>query len=333
MRVLLVTEVAISRPGGVETHLRELARGLLTLGHDVDVMGPRDALPGVHWVDAPSAAHDVVHDHSTSLARGVALDRRYVRTLHFCTRAKMDVYVRRGRLRTLANPGNWHDVIEERAAAKRPGRVVAVSARVRDDFARWHRLDPARAHVIPNGAAFASARTPRGALRARWGIPLDAPVLLTIGRQDFVKGYDLLARAWRAASLPPHALWVTVGGARSSRHEGRLVTGPLPQPEVADWVHAADLGALPSYYEGCSLALLEMLAGDLPVLAANVGNAAEVIRSPAHGELLAHEPARWAEALTLRLRPRTAPRAALLDDSFRWERIAERIAAVYAGGA
>jgi len=329
MRVLLVTEVAISRPGGVETHLRELANGLLALGHAVDVLGPRDALPGVRWVDAPGAGHDVVHDHSTSLDRRVALDRRYVRTLHFCTRAKMDVYLGRGRLRTLANLGNWHDVIEERRAARRPGRLIAVSARVRDDFARWHGLDPARAVLIPNGASFAAATTPRVALRARWGIPPDAPLLLTIGRDDYVKGYDLLARAWRDAKLPAGATWVTVGGAREERAEARLVTGPLPQPEVADWVHAPDLGALPSYYEGCSLALLEMLAGGLPALAADVGNAADVIRSPAHGELLRHEPAAWAGALSRRLHPRAGADAPLLDESFRWSRIAERVAGVY----
>ena len=50
-----------------------------------------------------------------------------------------------------------------------------------------------------------------------------------------------------------------------------------------------DAFALPSYYEGCSVALLEMLAGGLFTLAHDVGNAAEVIRPGANGEIVPRE--------------------------------------------
>jgi len=89
-------------------------------------------------------------------------------------------------------------------------------------------------------------------------------VLLTIGRDDFVKGFGLFARAWTGSgAAKAGAVWVTVGGAAKAGTGSRIITGPVSLQEVVDWIHAADFGALPSYYEGCSLALLDMLAGGL----------------------------------------------------------------------
>src|SRR5262249_23249410 len=142
----------------------------------------------------------------------------------------------------------------------------------------------------------------RSALRARFGIGDGVRVLLTIGRPDFVKGYDLLARVWpdvqaRSKRVGHEALWVTVGGEALSYVPGRLITGPVPHQEVVEWIQAADAGALPSYYEGCSVALLEMLAGGLYALAHDVGNAAEIISSDAIGRILPPRAEAWAEAL------------------------------------
>src|SRR5204863_8022030 len=105
--------------------------------------------------------------------------------------------LRIGRVRTLANLGNWRGLLDERASVRGPGRLIAVSQRVADEFTRHHGLDPRRARVVSNGASFDPPREERASLRARHGIAPDAPVLLTIGRADFVKGYDLLGRAWR----------------------------------------------------------------------------------------------------------------------------------------
>jgi glycosyltransferase involved in cell wall biosynthesis len=257
-----------------------------------------------------------------------------VRTLHFCVAAKMEVYVRMGRLRTLANLANWRAVAEERRDCRRAGARIAVAERVRADFARWHGLDPAAARVIPNGVSFTPPREGPSALRARYGISDRAPVLLTIGRDDFVKGYGLLARAWAGSGATERGgVWVTAGGAAPRRAPGRVVTGPVPHREVCDWIHAADLGALPSYYEGCSVALLEMLAGGLVSLAHDVGNAAEVIREPSHGRILPPSAPAWAAAIGTGLARRPGPRAPLLGPTFGWPAIAAAVEDVYRGVA
>ena len=331
MTVLLLADIDLSLPGGLETHVRGLAAGLTTRGHAVEIYTRSGSLPGFPTTDRiEPTRYDVIHYQGGLWPRGLAPGPRHVRTLHFCVAAKMETYVRMTRLRTLANLANWRAVAEERRGCRWPVRMIAVAERVRRDFARWHGFDPSRAQVIPNGVGFDPPQESRSSLRARHGIPEDARVLLTIGRDDFVKGYDLLARAWeRSGAAGRGHTWVTVGGAAPVRATGRLVTGPVPHREVVDWIHAADAGALPSYYEGCSVALLEMLAGGLFALSHDVGNAAEILATPDVGRILPRSETAWTSALREALERVPGPRAATLSPEFGWSSISERTEAIY----
>jgi glycosyltransferase involved in cell wall biosynthesis len=244
----------------------------------------------------------------------------------------MEAYVRLGRLRTLANPGNWRGLADERAAARRLGRFIAVSERLRGELVRFHGLDPARSTVIPNGVGLARAGAGRGEWRAGHGIPEDLPVLLTIGRRDFVKGHALLERAWRrlrGAGLD--ALWVRVGDDAPSKEPGLWTTGPVPHDEVREWIAAADVGAFPSHYEGCGIALLEMVAGGLYALTHDVGIAPDAIGDGGRGELVPPRESAWVAALARALAPRR-PRTAGLPPDYGWDAIAARVEAVYREG-
>ena len=331
MKVLLAAGVDLSLPGGLETHVRELALALTERGLEVEVFGRPVPHPPFRMVDRiDPGRYGLIHDHT---ANGLAVPFArppLVRTLHFCVAAKMATYVRIGRLRTLVNPANWRAVGVERARARSGTAVIAVSERVRREFARWHGCDPARVTVIPNGASFAPPGEPRERVRARHRIPADAPVVLTIGRDDFVKGFDLFARAWeRSGAASRGAVWVTVGGRGPRRSGSRLVTGPIPPREVVDWIHAADFGAFPSHYEGCGVALLDMLAGGLYSLTHDVGIAPEVIRPAENGEILERRVAAWAAAIA-RLAadpPGRVDRG--LDPGYGWRAIAARVETVY----
>jgi glycosyltransferase involved in cell wall biosynthesis len=337
--VLLVHGGDVSAPGGLETHVRELARHLAKRGHAVTIQGrPLRYPPFTMTESGDASSFDVIHHHTGAWRTGRGARARAdgpraapaVRTLHFCTAAKMALYVRRGRLRTLVNPGNWRAAADERAACRSTARLIAVSRRVREECARFYGLDPTRATVISNGASFAPPTLTRETLRRRHGIGPDAPVLLTIGRADFVKGYDLLGKAWeRVATAPRRAIWVSVGGRRPKRESDRLVTGPVPHGEALDWIHAADFGALPSLSEGCSVALLEMLAGRLYTLSHDVGNAAEVIRSSANGEIVPQRLDAWVEALGRLVAKPPARPAEGLDPAYGWDSIASQVEAVY----
>lgn len=340
MKILLHAGVDLSLPGGVETHLRELTRCLTARGHEVDLYArPVPYPPFATVAHFDPARYDVIHDHGYEWPRGLDVGGRYVRTLHFCVAAKMETYVRLGRLRTLANPANWRARAKERAAIRRQGRVIAVSARVRDEFARHHGLDPTRATVIPNGVLFRKPARGRAAWRAANDIAPETPVLLTIGRRDFVKGTALLARAWEEVrARVPDALWIEAGGDAREAGPGRRTTGSISHEDVLEWIAAADVGALPSYYEGCSVALLEMLAGGLPSLAHDVGNAAEVIAPGSNGAIIPREVGAWATAIVdwfRRPRPAGASisRAPSLGPEYGWESIAERVERVYMAAA
>jgi len=335
MRVLLLADVDLHLPGGLETHIRGLATGLTARGHAVEVCGRTAPPAGLSGVErAEVSRYDVIHYQGGPWPRGLNSGERYVHTLHFCVAAKMETYVRMGRFQTLANVGNWRAVAGERAGCRRRGRMIAVAERVRRDFARWHGFDPSRATVIPNGVGFDTPQVARETLRSRFGIGDDVRVLLTIGRPDFVKGYALLARVWpgvqaRVKSAGHDAVWVTVGGEALSYVAGRLITGPLPHQDVVDWIHAADVGALPSYYEGCSVALLEMLAGGLYSLAHDVGNAAEIIASDAIGRILPPRADAWARALPTALARARGARVPALPAEFGWPSILDRTEAIY----
>lgn len=330
MRVLLYAPFPLARSGGVETHVRAVATGLMARGHQVEIFGTPASLPPFHMVSRlEPARYDVVHQHGGVWPHRVPPGPHFVRTFHFSVAAKMRRYLGLGRLRTLANLANWMALADERAATRRARALIAVSGKLADEIARFHGVARERIHVIPNGACFDPPVESRAALRARYGIAQDVPVVLTIGRRDYVKGYDLFEAAWRAARFAK-GLWVQVGGRRRMGGRARLLAiGEVSRREAIDWIHAADLAAFPSYYEGGGIVLLDYLAAGLYTLTHDVGNAREVIQQGANGELLHADVRAWIEALE-RLLASPRPRgASTLPHDYVWDRVVAKVEAVY----
>ena len=329
MRILLYAAVDLSLPGGLEAHVLGLAAALTARGHQVEIFGTPASLPPYTMVDhVDPGRYDVLHHHGGLWPRALATCPKVVRTFHFCVPAKMEVYVRRGRLRTLANLANWRVSLDERASVHHAAALVAVSDRLCEEIARWHGVPRARIEHVPNAITRTPAAVPRTEWRARHGIDGSAPVLLTIGRRDFVKGLDLLERAWNAAR-PANAIWVQVGGAPAPERQDRIGTGPLPPDQVAAWIAAADLGAFPSYYEGGGIALLEMLAGGLHTLSHDVGCAREVIHPGRNGALVAPSETAWTRELQRLLRNLPPRHDEGPGAEYDWPAIAERLERIY----
>lgn len=331
MRILLSADVDLTLPGGLETHVLELTTHLMGRGHEVDILARPVPVPGLRVIQAPDpAGYDVVHHHGGPHPRHVAGSPRYVRTFHFSVAAKMEAYVRMGRLRTLVNPANYRALAEERASIRDETTLIAVSRSLARDLARIHRIDSGRIHVVPNGACFDPPTVGRDAWRRAHGIPPETAVLLTIGRKDYVKGFDWIERVWRdLGALPRDVTWVTVGGGIPSRTDRRIVTGPVPHSHVIEWIHAADLGAMPSYYEGGGIALLDMLAGGLYVVSHDVGVASDVVRSGQNGEIVPRTVIAWTEALRRHLASPPARVPVSIGKDYRWDEIAARIETIY----
>ena len=138
--------------------------------------------------------------------------------------------------------------------------------------------------------------------RRSLNIPDDAVVVVSIGRAEKVKGWDVLIAAFtKVAAADPRARLLLVGAqeSRGSTSFMQVIRDLLASAGLADRVcfaghvtdvkamlQAGDIFVLPSRSEGCCLALLEALEVSMPCVATRVGNATEVISDGGAGILV-----------------------------------------------
>ena len=167
-------------------------------------------------------------------------------------------------------------------------RLLVVSEDLGRVAVEQYQADPARIRVIPNGCDAAIFHPgDRDAARAALALPVDAEVVLYVGRLVAEKGLrELIGATRRLAPSRPGLKVVLVGEgplhgelAECIAREKLNVTlaGAQPPAEVARWMAAADLVTLPSYSEGHPNVLVEALACGRPVVATPVGGIPEVV--------------------------------------------------------
>ena len=155
-------------------------------------------------------------------------------------------------------------------------------------------LDPAHIGLVPQAIKLDAfppgSASGRARAREALGLPLDAYVVLYLGRVAPEKGVDVLIDAWRSVSLPmDQARLVIVGGTWFDGSEddyAATLHGQLP--EGVDWLpmrrdvitplHAADVLVLPAVWEEpFGRVLIEAMATGLPVIASRVGGIPEIL--------------------------------------------------------
>jgi glycosyltransferase involved in cell wall biosynthesis len=121
----------------------------------------------------------------------------------------------------------------------------------------------------------------RAAARDRLGLG-DEPLVVCVGRLSHQKGQDLLLDAWPEVHAAVPAATLALVGDGPDREV--LSSRGLPQvlflgsrDDVADWLAASNVVAVPSRYDCPSLALLEALARERPAVAHAVGGILEVM--------------------------------------------------------
>ena len=200
------------------------------------------------------------------------------------------------------NPKAWmYRAVERRQYdPARNARVVAVSGMVRGHLERFHGVPRERIRVIPNAIDAGRLAVPdpaalRRSLRAELGLAEDDLVGLFVGHNFWLKGLGPLlmaldARRRRDANARPIHLIVCGGGKLAPFRAlvDRLGLGKYVHlvgflPEVAAGYWASDFFALPSYYDPCSLVVLEALACGLPVITTSSNGAGELITQGREG--------------------------------------------------
>lgn len=181
-------------------------------------------------------------------------------------------------------------------------RVFAVSESLRK-IALALGIAPDRVRVVGNGVDLQKfAPMPKAEARGQLGLPLDAPVLITVGALVERKGFHRVIELLPALrDRHPGLLYLVIGGASpegdmsDALHEqvNRLglgdavrFLGPLPPEQLRRPLSAADVFVLATRNEGWANVLLEAMACGLSVVATDVGGNAEVVNDAALGEVV-----------------------------------------------
>ena len=177
-------------------------------------------------------------------------------------------------------------------------RVFAVSRELKQEFVSALGIPPNLFRVIYNGVdtkLFSPCVEERDTQRRKLGISPNTVVVGSVGRLDAVKDHATLLRAAETAvnqgsDLSPVVL---VGdGPQRLPLEQLLQTMPALSGrvifagrtfDVAQWLRAFDIFALPSVFEGTSNTLLEAMASGLPAVATRVGGNIELFQENKSG--------------------------------------------------
>lgn len=170
------------------------------------------------------------------------------------------------------------------------------------------------AEVIYNGvdSSLFSPCADKPKLRIALGLPPTGTIILAVGGLVPEKGMvELISAFEHAARNHPDLRLVVVGngplrsaleslGQRMGR--GRVILpGAVSNRQVADYMRSADILLHPSHAEGLPNVVLEAMASELPVIAADVGGLPEVVVPGETGLLFEAQDARQLESHLLQL--------------------------------
>ncbi|MGP7978305.1 MAG: glycosyltransferase family 4 protein [Desulfobaccales bacterium] len=315
----------VGGPGGAETTVQHLARGLAAAGHQVAVYGSDTAETAraslgteVAYVPVPVWPGKTGRLLSYALGTRRLLKSAGPQVVFSLERTLSPQVYRAGdgchrewlRLRTpFLSPAArafqglslFHRImlaLEERLFTDSGlRRVIANSHQVQEEIIRHYQLDPQRLVVIYNGldhTRFRPLEEPqRAALKAGLGAPA-GPIVLFAGSGFGRKGLTYLLEAFDGLRQKDAVLWVVGKGEpasyeRQARRLGAAASVKFwgPQADLAPFYQAATVLALPTIYDPCSNVVLEALGSGLPVITTAANGAAEFLRPDGHGKVLA----------------------------------------------
>ncbi len=187
----------------------------------------------------------------------------------------------------------------DRVITRFVSKYIAVSASDALFLARKKHVPTDRIALIHNGIdlhRFSVTQNARKAIRERLGFTEEDQVLIMVARFHPGKGHAVLLTAMRhLLSVYPKLKLICLGEGDGETEIRRLcdeldltkyVTLTGYQPNVPEWLKAADINVLPSFYEGFPLTILEAMASGLPTVASKVGGIPEAIEDGVSGLLV-----------------------------------------------
>jgi UDP-glucose:(heptosyl)LPS alpha-1,3-glucosyltransferase len=198
----------------------------------------------------------------------------------------------------ILSPKQWASGWVENAPYRgnRLRAVIAISDMVKQDMVRWYQISEEKITVVYNGADIEHFhprnRQYRGEIRGRHGIG-DEWVILFVSNNFRMKGLGFLIKALaeiKKKPSPPFKLLVLGRDRQSSyislaRERGIsaevIFAGSTNEPEK--YYGASDFLVHPTFYDACSLTVLEALASGLPVITTRFNGASGIITQGREG--------------------------------------------------
>ncbi|MBU6142076.1 glycosyltransferase family 4 protein [Patescibacteria group bacterium] len=177
--------------------------------------------------------------------------------------------------------------------ARRATRVIVPSEYLGRLVEGWG-VSHERITVIYNAVAPQRDPGSRDALRKELG--MKGIAIVSAGRLVPWKGFSVLLKAFAEvrSEIPDIRLFIIGDGPERTLLEDQVrdlkgavvLCGSLPHAAVQKYLHAADIFALNTGYEGFSHQLIEAMAAGLPVVTTAVGGNGEAVRSGENGILV-----------------------------------------------
>ncbi len=290
-----------SSTGGIGRHVRSLIHGLIARGMTVEVYCPPGTADVFNYA-ATGVQVTALDIPPTPGPRDVGAVTELRRALRV---AEVDLVhahgLRAGFVAALARPGavplvvTWHNTFVERGlrrvAHRALARTVASAADVTlcasDELvATATRLGARSARLCMIAAPPLPERVrSRAEVREEFGLPADAPLVLSVGRLHPHKRHDVLVAAaarWRYLRPMPTVIIAGIGPSyRELAAQITIARAPVillgHRGDITDLLHAADLAVVTSDGEARQLFAQEVLGAGVALVATSVGGIPEIV--------------------------------------------------------
>ncbi|MDI6742628.1 MAG: glycosyltransferase family 4 protein [Smithella sp.] len=184
-------------------------------------------------------------------------------------------------------------------------KIVAIADMIKNDMVSFFHINPEEIQIIYNGVDAKRfngemRRRIRGTLRNQWGVGENDVVFLFVSYDLKKKGIvPLVEAAARLKQTGRKNFKVIIAGGLPYPSLARLITKREVEDKILftgrvkaidEFYANSDVFVLPTYYDACSLVVIEAMASGLPAITTSYNGAAGIITDGRNGYVINHPP-------------------------------------------
>lgn len=175
------------------------------------------------------------------------------------------------------------ELVEEEELYEAADKIVSVTDYMKKFIIDYYAIDPGKVSVIRNGIDYSKFEIPTRAekrnLKQQLGFGFADKIVLFTGRLDNGKGLQQLLQAFNEVFVKDKNIKLVIIGEDSGTESIRqflsclkdswhnvTFTGFLSQADLIKFYQIADVGILPSLFDHCPYAAIEMVAHNIPLI-------------------------------------------------------------------